>query len=109
MKTIDLDKYRTRIGQIRSKVFTGRDRGEDVRSQSGINTIYTGSDDITIKIPNDIFSITPSFLEEFFREIVQKFGRENVKSHIKFEGDYQIQSAFNEAVDRISMTKTGLD
>ena len=30
-KTIDLENFRTQLGSVKSKVFTGRDRGEEVQ------------------------------------------------------------------------------
>mgnify|MGYP006373383329 FL=1 len=37
---IDLEQYRTQIGSTKSKVFTGRDRGEDVRKRSMIDEVF---------------------------------------------------------------------
>lgn len=37
---IDLEDYRSQIGSVKSKVFTGRDRGEDVRNKSQLNDLF---------------------------------------------------------------------
>lgn len=81
MKTIDLEKFRT----PGSKVFTGRDRGLEVRNQSKIDEIESISDDaITIIIPKDIRSINPSFLEEFLFKVVKKQERRTFIGDLSF-------------------------
>ena len=42
MKTniINLENYRTQLGNVKSKVFTGRDRGLDVREKSHIDELF---------------------------------------------------------------------
>ncbi|MBD5179638.1 MAG: STAS-like domain-containing protein [Bacteroidales bacterium] len=109
MKQINLNNYRTKVGRTRSRVFTGRDRGAEVRDHSGIDTLFSESEPLTIIIPDDIFSITPSFLEELFKNIVQQYGKETTIQNVKFEGKYRIKSAFDEALDRILEQKTGLE
>lgn len=109
MNQINLNKYRTVVGKTKSRVFTGRDRGADVRDKSGIDNLFSSTDILKIIIPEDIFSITPSFLEELFKNIVTKYGKEITIEHTKFEGNYKIQPAFEEALDRILQDKTGLE
>ncbi len=109
MKKIELNSYRTKIGRTRSRVFTGRDRGAEVRNLSGIDTLFSTAEPLTIIIPDDIFSITPSFLEELFKNIVLKYGKETTLQNVTFEGKYKIQAAFDEALDRILQQKTGLE
>lgn len=108
MTQIDLNEYRTRIGEKRSRVFTGRDRGADVRDKSRIDSLFPKNDFVQIIIPDDIFSITPSFLEEFFNNIVLNYGKQETLNKVKFKGKYKIQGAFDEAIDRILQQKTGL-
>lgn len=103
---INLEDYRT----PGSKVFTGRDRGKTVRINSGINQIEEKFDNIKIIIPNDVYSIIPSFFEELFLDVVMKLGK--VKFHKKFEiiseGSYDPSRAINEAVERILRNNTAL-
>lgn len=107
---IDLELYRTQMGSTKSKVFTGRDRGEDVRKKSNLDLIFEGNDFIKIIIPKSIYSITPSFLEEYFYNIVKKFGKENVESRIIWETNgYSIEGALAEAFERILRRINGLD
>lgn len=54
MKTnniIDLENYRTQLGSVKSRVFTGRDRGEDVRKRSNVNKIFDDNDIVVVKSP----------------------------------------------------------
>lgn len=107
---IDLEKYRTQLGVVKSKVFTGRDRGEEVRKKSNIDNIFKENDTITIIIPEDVYSITPSFLEQLFYNIVKQYGKEAFLQKIKWENNgYNIDGPLDEAIDRIINDKTGLD
>lgn len=109
MKTIDLKDHCTRIGGKIAKVFTGRDRGETVREESKIDEFYKDGGEIKVIIPPGTFSITPSFLEELFTNIVKEYGikkfRETV--HIETNG-YNIEVPLEEALDRILQDKNAL-
>lgn len=109
MAVIDLEKYRTSNKTTKSRVFTGRDRGKDVRISSDIDKQFANSDTLTIIVPDDIFSITPSFLEEFLFNIVRDYGKENVVNKLKFKGKYDISQSLDEAIDRILQKKNGLE
>jgi len=105
-KEIRLQDYRT----PGSKVFTGRDRGIQVRKKSKINELEKESDEITIIIPEDIGSINPSFLEEFLLNVVTKLKADKFFQKFKFvnNGRYKITEDLEEAVDRILRTETAL-
>lgn len=109
--TINLEKFRAKNGNRISKVFTGRDRGEYVRKQSNIDELETKYDEITIIIPNQIYSINPSFFEEFLVNVVKKLGKEKFLTRFKFisEGDYEYEMPLNQAIDRILKTQTAID
>ena len=102
--TIDLGKFRV----IGSKVFTGRDRGENVRKNSALDSNERNYPKIKVVVPDDIYSINPSFLEEFFVNVVQKLGKEEFLEKFEFEGKYNIQKPLNEAIDRILRKKTAI-
>lgn len=107
---INLEQYRTQIGSTKSKVFTGRDRGEYVRNKSMIDKVFEENDETIIVIPRDIYSITPSFLEEYFYNIVNKFGKDVVNARLKWETNgYSIEAALTEAFERIQRRSNGLD
>lgn len=76
---INLEDFRvrdTKTGAI-SKVFTGRDRGEFVREKSKVDKIESNYSSVTIIIPNNVYSINPSFFEELFVNVVKKLGKDN--------------------------------
>ena len=61
---INLEEFRVKG----AKVFTGRDRGEAVRKKSRIDEIEITSEEVDFIIPDNIYSINPSFFEELFEE-----------------------------------------
>ncbi len=108
---INLEDFRVKGNDGRiAKVFTGRDRGEDVRKASNIDEIEKNYDKVEIIIPNNIYSINPSFFEELFVNVVLKLGREkfNEKFNIIFEGDYNFERPLSEAITRILRNKTAI-
>lgn len=105
-KTIDLQIFRT----PGSRVFTGRDRGIEVRNASNIDTLEPECDKITIIIPDDIGSINPSFLEEFLYNVVTKLQPRKFFDKFNFEntGRYKINNDLHEAVERIVREENAL-
>jgi hypothetical protein len=103
---IDLQDFRT----PGSKVFTTRPRGVDVRNKSKIDSIEPNYDKITVIIPSDIASINPSFLEEFFENVVMKLGETGFYQKFSFinEGRYKIENDLSEAIDRILREESAL-
>ena len=103
---INLEKYRAKEGNRISKVFTGRDKGKYVREDSKIDELER-----KIIIPNDIYSINPSFLEEFLVNVVKKLGKDGFLAKFEFEslGDYEYQEPLYQAIDRILKEQTALD
>jgi len=106
INTINLQNYRT----PGSRVFTGRDRGIDVRKASKIDILEAQSDEVVIVIPEDIGSINPSFLEEFLYNVVNKLQPAAFFRKFKFEnnGRYKITNDLQEAVERILREETAL-
>lgn len=109
--TIDLEQFRAKDGNRISKVFTGRDRGEYVRKHSNIDELEKQFDKITIIIPDQIYSINPSFFEEFLVNVVKKLGKEQFLAKFEFKslGDYEYEMPLNQAIDRILKTQTAID
>ncbi len=69
---INLETFRVVQGNKISKVFTGRDRGKFVREKSKLDSIEQNNDIVEIIIPDNIYSINPSFFEELFVNVVKK-------------------------------------
>jgi len=109
--TINLEDFRVTDGTRVSKVFTGRDRGKFVREKSKIDELETMYESINIIIPNNVYSINPSFFEEFIINVVTKLGKEEFlrKFNFTFEGEYQFPMQLEQAIDRILKNKTALD
>ncbi|MDI9871092.1 STAS-like domain-containing protein [Flectobacillus roseus] len=107
---INLEDYRvtSNDGSI-AKVFTGRDRGEIVRKSSHLDELETQFDHVKIIIPNNIYSINPSFFEELFINVVTKLGKEKFFEKFIFQSDeYNYQKPLNEAIMRILRKGTAL-
>lgn len=104
---IKLEDFRT----PGAKIFTGRDRGEEVRIKSRIDEIEKENEQVIFIIPDNLYSINPSFFEELFVNVVTKLGKEsfNKKFIFKNDGDYNYSKPLNEAIDRILREKTALD
>lgn len=109
-ETINLENFRVKKGNAISKVFTGRDRGKIVRSQSKIDELEGRADKVIITIPNDIRSINPSFFEEMLKNVVLKLGREKFLQKFSFQcnGGYNYQKPLFEAIDRILRPDTAI-
>lgn len=109
--TINLEQFRAKDGNRISKVFTGRDRGEYVRKHSHIDELEKKFDKITIIIPDQIYSINPSFFEEFLVNVVKRLGKEQFLAKFEFKslGDYEYELPLNQAIDRILKNQTAID
>lgn len=107
MKTINLELHRTKG----AKVFTGRDRGIQVRRETKIDNLELTEDKIKIEIPKDIMSVNPSFLEEFLYNVVIKLKKNKFYEKFEFVSEserYDIAVDLEEAVDRILRRENAL-
>lgn len=105
--TIDLEKFRT----PKAKIFTGRDRGQQVRIDSNIDSLAEEYSNVEIVIPRNLYSINPSFFEELFVNVVMKYKKDGFFRKFLFvnSGDYNFTKPLNEAIDRILRENTALD
>lgn len=105
-KVINLEDFRT----PGAKVFTGRDRGKKVREDSRIDEIEASNEEVIVIIPDNVYSIIPSFFEELFLNSVLKLGRENFLKKFKFRslGNYKYEKPLHEAIERILRKKTAI-
>lgn len=101
MKTavFELEKYRAKD----SCVFTGRDKGKYVRENSNFDRLEEENDKVIFVIPDNLFSINPSFFEELLVNVVGKLGKERflAKYEFKNEGDYNYETPLMSAIDRL--------
>lgn len=105
--TIELENFRT----PKAKIFTGRDRGEQVRKDSKIDEIESKYEIVEFIIPANLYSINPSFFEELFVNVVEKLGEERFYQKFNFtnQGKYNYEKPLKEAISRILREKTALD
>ncbi|TXE11231.1 STAS-like domain-containing protein [Algoriphagus aquimarinus] len=103
---INLEDHRT----PKAKVFTGRDLGRKARVKSEINRIENEFESVSIIIPDNVYSIIPSFFEELFMDVVLKLGKENFLKKFNFvsEGSYKYEKPLNEAIERILRDNTAI-
>ena len=85
----------------RKVVLTGYSYGVLVRRRTGIDKIEKNNENIKIIIPKNIYSITPSFFEGLFINIIKKIGKEEFKNRFIFISDYNYTKSLNESIYRI--------
>ena len=97
--TINLEDFRVKG----SKIFVGRDVGKHVRIKSRINELEKTCSSIDFIIPDNVYSISPSFFEELLTDVVQKLGKEKFfqKFNFKSLGDYNYKRSLMESIYRI--------
>ena len=83
-------------------MFIGRERGQEVRQATRIDEIEPELDEILIIIPKDVRSVNPSFLEEYFYNVIPKLGKVRFLEKFKFQNSdrYQIEPDLEDAIDR---------
>ena len=103
---INLEDFRAKG----AKVYTGRDRGKKARIDSNINKIEENYDKVIIIIPDNVYSIIPSFFEELFLDVVIKLGKEKFLKKFEFRslGEYKYEKPLNEAIERILRKNTAI-
>lgn len=103
--TLDLADYQ----ENKSRVFTGRDFGKEVKESTHINELINMFDVVNIKVPDNIGSINPSFLEEFLYDVVIELGEERIYEKVVFlcPGNYidSMKADVDESISRILRTK----
>ena len=75
-RIIDLNLYKT-PGAL---VFLGRENGRRVKEMSQISKYLYSGELITLIIPNNFYSVCPSFYEELLRDVKDKYKKDNIKS-----------------------------
>ena len=83
--TIDLDHYRTKGVQV----FAGRDRGKAVRKTVKVDDLDSSDYSVTVKIPEDTFAVTSSFILGLFGDSISKMGEVRFRDKYRFEGPSQ--------------------
>lgn len=86
-----------------TKVYTGRDKGEEIRESICLDKIFGVNTNITFVIPEGIYSINPSFFEALFVNVINKYNKKAFDERVNFisEGDYNYIKPLSEAIGRI--------
>ena len=95
--TIDLRQYRSGG----SRVFAGRQRGEEVRSKAGLGRLDLADVRVSVVIPDDTFSLTSFFFLGMFGPSIRALGRDGFRAKYCFSGpDFGdlIQDGIDEAL-----------
>ena len=94
--TINLAHYKFK----NVNVFVGEDYGKLVRKYSKVDELEW-ENYIVIKIPDTIFSVSPTFFIGFLQPTLIKLGRTLFKLRIHLEGNVTVaEQGFNEFIDR---------
>ena len=76
----------------------------------GLTQIEENYDKVIIIIPENVYSIIPSFFEELFLDVVIKLGKEKFLEKFEFRslGEYKYEKPLNEAIERILRKNTAI-
>ena len=79
---IDLDHHRTEGVQV----FAGRNRGKAVRRYARIDELDSDDEPVLVRVPDDTFAVTSSFILGLFGDSIAKIGEEKFREKYRFEG-----------------------
>ena len=96
MKIIDLN----RCVKKDSKVLSGRDEGKKWRNEFNLENLDNSGEVIKVQVPEDLYSINPSFFLGLFGKSVRLLGVENFKKHYIFLCDEIIMECIEEDINR---------
>src|SRR5436305_5076144 len=102
MDGISLDKT-IDLGDIRvsgTRVFSGQPRGKAARAHFRIGTLDHEPGTVTVRIPEDTYSIGPSFLLGLFEPSILSLGKERFYAKYKFPWDSILLDSLYETVER---------
>ncbi len=85
-------------------VLVGREKGRKARKESEIEEKARQYDNIRVIVPDGLYAVSPTFLEEFLRPVVQKLGKSGFYQKFNFEhqGPYDITTDLKETVRRLT-------
>ena len=102
MKYVDLHRYR----EPGTGLYWGSFRGTAVREATRLDESDANEEHVTIIVPDDVLSVTASFLSGFLAKSIRTHGRERFEELFKFEGksldetlDLVIEYAANRRAD----------
>ena len=96
-KRIDLNEART---SFESRVFSGRDRGEECREMFHIAKLDGEPVGVLISIPRDVYSVNTSFFLGLLGDSVRSLGREKFIEKYSFDCDDIHRATIVDGIDR---------
>ena len=98
MIRIDLQQYRVQ----NSKILFGRDFGAQVRNKLKLDEIDKTEEQVTIIIPNDIWSLNSSYFIGMFEKSILLLGEEKFRKKYLFQcSNNYILENINQGIDDI--------
>lgn len=91
---IDLNNYKTKG----VKVFSGRDKGKDLRNKLKLDEIEKNEQIIVVIVPEDIYSLNSSFFLGLFGKSVRNFGEDGFRKKFIFKCDEIIKNNIDDGV-----------
>lgn len=82
LRNIDLADYNSQG----VRVYAGRDRGEAARAKARLEEADNAGDSVSVKIPDDVFSINSSFFLGMFADSIRKLGEVEFRRRYAFVG-----------------------
>ena len=96
--TIDLGTVR----DPQSRTYTGQPRGKAARSKLQIDSFDAREGTFSVRIPDDTYSVSPSFILGLFTQSIRRLGRTGFLARYDFESwPVELREAIEEAIDRV--------
>lgn len=102
---IDLNNHRTNG----SRVFSGRDRGYNLRKKLKLDQIDVNTENVTVLIPEDTISLNSSFFLGLFGESVRNLQRSGFEQKYTFQCKDVIRKSIEDGIDRALKMSDPLD
>lgn len=105
-KIYDLNQFKT---NNKSRVFSGRDRGQIAREKLGLDNEDLREETVQIIFPNDTISLNSSFFLGLFGKSVRSLGEHNFEKKYQFECSEFILKSVKDGIQRALKTSEPLD
>jgi hypothetical protein len=92
--------------EVRS--LSGHDRGNEARSFFNLDSLDTEETEVTVVAPDELDTITPSFVQGMFGRSVQRLGKEQFFVKYKFALSRYLLSDIESGIDRTQFLRKPL-
>jgi hypothetical protein len=69
-----------------SKIFSGRDRGKEVRRALKLDEVDASKSTVVVHVPEDAFSVNSSFFLGLFTASIERLGESGFREKYRFTG-----------------------